>query len=353
MRYSHLHYLRHLDQVHSTPSEAVLDLSRVYDKEPSSLTVTSTDIYDFSITEDYGIYAERLHTQTTPPAQNISSFQKLLGEVQRAFELGLDITLETSPSPGIHPFVISVGTPLELTFNLSTAKLSIKEPFSEGTHYLTFNQAELRTDPILITFYDTRTPMLIKDLNDLRTFHSKFLHKTFTMNGLGHPVDGILRDITFTRYPSDDTNAVQAVLTIEDIDAGRRSTTSISLKDLEYGLHVFSKDTAHNPVPAPPFTLSYNTIVRVPLNSNTLAAKMPALTLIKNVSELFKSTPYTLQITKGDGHITSEFMFESMKRVPHNTDQFCVSLFSTQFRFTIDITTEDIQRGYVQRKELI
>lgn len=195
--------------------------------------------------------------------------------------------------------------------------------------------------------------MLIKDLNDLRTFHSKFLHKTFTMNGLGHPVDGILRDITFTRYPSDDTNAVQAVLTIEDIDAGRRSTTSISLKDLEYGLHVFSKDTAHIPVPAPPFTLSDNTIVRVPLNSNTLAAKMPSFTLIKNVSELFKSTPYTLQITKGDGHITSEFMFESMKRVPHNTDQFCVSLFSTQFRFTIDITTEDIQRGYVQRKELI
>ena len=175
MRYSHLHHLRHLetflgkrvritsrgepdgfhaylDQVHSTPTETVLDLSRVYNKEPSSLTVTSTDIYDFSITEDYGIYADRLHTQTTPPAQNISSFQKLLGEVQRAFELGLDITLETSPSPGTHPFVISVGTPEELTFNLSTAKLSIKEPFSEGTHYLIFNQAELRTDPILINF---------------------------------------------------------------------------------------------------------------------------------------------------------------------------------------------------------
>lgn len=179
MRYSHLHHLRHLetflgkrvritsrgeldgfhaylDQVHSTPSETVLDLSRVYNKEPSTLTITSTDIYDFSITEDYGIYAERLYLQSTnnplPPAQYISSFQKLLGEVQRAFELGLDITLETPPLPGIHPCVISVGTPEELTFNLSTARLSIKEPFSKGTLHFTFNQAELRTDPILINF---------------------------------------------------------------------------------------------------------------------------------------------------------------------------------------------------------
>lgn len=195
--------------------------------------------------------------------------------------------------------------------------------------------------------------MQINNLNDLRTFHSKFLHKTFTMNGLAHRVDGILRDITFARHPSNETNAIQAVLTIEDIATGRRSTASITLKDLEYGLLVFSEDTAHRPISAPPFALADNTIVRVPQNSKTLATKMPAFTLIKNVSELFKSTPYTLQITKGDGHITSEFMFESMKRVPHNPDQFCVTLFSTQFRSTINITTEDIQRGYVQRKELI
>ena len=195
--------------------------------------------------------------------------------------------------------------------------------------------------------------MLIENLNDLRTFHSKFLHKTFTMDGLAYPVEGILRDITFPRYPSNESTAVQAVLTIEDTSSGRRSTTSINYKDLEYGLRVFSEDTAHSPVPVPPFTLSDDTIVRVPQNSNTLAAKMPAFTVIKNVSELFKNTPFTLQITKGDGQITSEFMFETMKRVPHNPDQFCVSLFSTQFRSTINITTEDIQRGYVQRKELI
>lgn len=195
--------------------------------------------------------------------------------------------------------------------------------------------------------------MLIENPNDLRTFHSKFLHKTFTMDGLAHPVDGILRDITFPRYPSNESTAVQAVLTTEDITSGRRSTTSITLKDLEYGLRVFSEDTAHSPVPTPPFTLSDDSIVRVPPTSNTITAKMPSYSRIKNVSELFKSTPFTLQITKGDGHITSEFMFESMKRVPHNPDQFCVTLFSTQFRSTINITTEDIQRGYVQRKELI
>lgn len=195
--------------------------------------------------------------------------------------------------------------------------------------------------------------MQINNLNDLRTFHSKFLHKTFTMNGLEYPINGILRDITFPRYPSDESTAVQAVLTIEDIATGRRSTTSITLKDLEYGLRAFSPDTTTNPVPAPPFTLSDDTIVRVPSTSNTITAKMPSYSRIKNVSELFKSTPFTLQITKGDGHITSEFMFESMKRIPHNPDQFSVSLFSTQFRSTINITTEDIQRGYVQRKEMI
>lgn len=195
--------------------------------------------------------------------------------------------------------------------------------------------------------------MQINNLNDLRTFHSKFLHKTFKMTGLGSGINGILRDITFPRYSSYELTAIQAVLTIEDIDTGRRTTTTITLKDLEYGLRVTSPDTTANPVPAPPFTISDDAIVRTHSNTNTITAKMPSYTRIKNVSELFKNTPFTLQITKNDGHITSEFVFESMKRVPHTTDQFSVSLFSTQFRFTIEITTEDLQRGYVQRKEMI
>lgn len=196
--------------------------------------------------------------------------------------------------------------------------------------------------------------MKINNLNDLRTFHSKFLHKIFKLEGLGSDTHGVLRDITFPRYSSDELTAIQAVLTIENIATGQRSTTTITLKDLEYGLRAISPDNTVDPVPAPPFTLSGDAIIRTPTNSNfpTITARMPSYSQIKNVTDLVKSTPITLQILKGDGHITSEFTFESVKRVPH-TNQFSVSLFSTQFRFTIEITSEDIQQGRVQRKEMI
>lgn len=179
MQYHSLHHLRHLetflgkrvhiiskgepdgfhaylDGVDTTSEGASLTLSRVYSNEPYTLHIDKTDISYFYISEDYGIFTDRLYVQPIPnplpPAQNITSFQIFLRELQRAYELGLDITLEYANRPHQPPSVITLGVPVELICTLSSVKLVIKEPYSSGPSIHVFSGPQLILDPILIKF---------------------------------------------------------------------------------------------------------------------------------------------------------------------------------------------------------
>lgn len=146
----------YLDDVHTTSDGASLTLTRPYSNEPYTLHIDKTDISFFHISEDFGIYAERLCTQSIynqlPPPQHITSFQKFVGELQRAYELGLDITLESVARPHQPQSVITLGEPVELIFTLSSVKLVIKEPFSSAPTTHVFAGPQLLLDPILINF---------------------------------------------------------------------------------------------------------------------------------------------------------------------------------------------------------
>lgn len=146
----------YLDDVHTSPDGASLTLSRPYSDEPYTLHIDKTDVHYFYISEDFGIYADRLYIQPKfeqlPPAQHITTFQKFVGELQRAYELGLDITLETVARPHQPQNVITLGVPIELIFTLSSVKLVIKEPYSETPMTHIFSGPQLLLDPILINF---------------------------------------------------------------------------------------------------------------------------------------------------------------------------------------------------------
>lgn len=146
----------YLDGVDTTSEGASLTLSRVYSDEPYTLHIDKTDITHFHISEDRGIYAERLYTQSVsnplPPPQNITTYQKFVGELQRAYELGLDITLEYANQPFRPPSVITIGVPVELIFTLSSAKLVIKEPYTSEPFTHVFMGPQLLLDPIRINF---------------------------------------------------------------------------------------------------------------------------------------------------------------------------------------------------------
>lgn len=146
----------YLDDVQTTSEGASLTLTRPYSNEPYTLHIDKTDITYFHISEDRGIYTDRIHIQSVsnpiPPPQNITSSQIFLRELQRAYELGLDITLEYANQPSRPPSVITLGVPVELICTLSSVKLVIKEPYSSGTSTHVFGGPQLILDPIIIKF---------------------------------------------------------------------------------------------------------------------------------------------------------------------------------------------------------
>lgn len=146
----------YLDGVETTSEGASLTLSRTYSNEQYTLYIDKTDISFFYISEDYGIYAERLYVQPIsnplPPPQHITTYQKFVGELQRAYERGLDITLENVARPHQPQSVITLGVPVELIFTLSSVKLVIKEPYASAPTTHVFAGPQLLLDPILINF---------------------------------------------------------------------------------------------------------------------------------------------------------------------------------------------------------
>lgn len=199
--------------------------------------------------------------------------------------------------------------------------------------------------------------MKINSLSDLRTFHSTYIHKRFALHG-SISKWGILRDVTFPRYPEDKPTSLQAILVVEDELIGRREVVHITRKDLDQGLQAVDPDIGLLPKP-PTFDsviegavlngATLNTTLH-PITSTNM--RMPAYSTVHNLLDLVKPHPMTLQITKGDTNITGNFIFERLEHY-NSKGQMKVVLKSVEWDFQLELFGTDIRTGVVKKKGLV